>query len=422
MSTATSPPQPSANASRRVPPPCWSKDETMALIEAYKEKWFALRRGNLKASDWDAVSAAVSSATDPGTPKSSVQCRHKIEKLRKRYRGEKQRSLKNPGKFSSSWDLFPLLNSINFASTSVAGSDDKDDIFDHKVSAFDGSCLKLKKHEGIDDGYYGSNLGIDHDFGSGYGMQWQGNRDFVAKETKKFKSIGRVGNDYGSMVDFDHSLGRGVDSVGDFPLKTLGDRSFMNPGFKQKNYGSLNLDYDYDEDLEEYSIDEGMGIQTKVSGGWDSVPKGIHQKKSDSFDPGVHCRGLNGFDSCSKPGLGRKNGSAGVKRGADPVEEMVSSIKLLAEGFVRMEKMKMEMVKEIERMRMEMEMKHNEMILESQQKIVDAFAKTLVEKKKRKKKVSVVSPNVNGIKVEEWQGDDIDTKKVDIVSPNVQIV
>lgn len=107
----------------------------------------------------------------------------------------------------------------------------------------------------------------------------------------------------------------------------------------------------------------------------------------------------------------------------DPVEEMVSSIKFLAEGFVRMEKMKIEMVKEIEKMRMEMEMKHNEMILESQQKIMDAFVKALLEKKKRKKKLSVLSPNVNGNGVEEWHGDDmIETKKVDIVSPNVQIV
>ncbi|XWS49181.1 hypothetical protein CRYUN_Cryun13aG0141700 [Craigia yunnanensis] len=439
MSTPTSPPQSSsATATRRVPPPCWSKEETKALIEAYKEKWFALRRGNLKASDWDAVSATLSSTADPGTTKSSVQCRHKIEKLRKRYRAEKQRSLKNPGKFSSSWDLFPLLDSMNFASTSVAGSDDH--IVDHKVGVFDGFYLKLKKHESI-DGNYGSNLGFDHDFrggygskfdfdhkfGDGFGVKWQGNSDFAAKGIKTFKSNGRVGDGYGSMVDVDHSFGQGVDSVGEFPLKTLGDRSFVNLGFKPKNYDSPNPDYDYENDLEEYSIDEGMGFRKKVSGAWDSVPKGFHQKKRGrvdrSCDPGFDCRGLNGFASCSRPGLGRKNGNAGVKKGVDPVEEMVSSIKLLAEGFVRMEKMKIEMVKEIEKTRMEMDMKHNEMILESQQKIMDAFAKALLDKKKRKKKLSMLPPNVNGNGVEEWQGDDmIETKKVDIVSSNVQIV
>ncbi|KAG4171485.1 hypothetical protein ERO13_A12G212500v2 [Gossypium hirsutum] len=418
MSTTTSPPLPqpsSATAARRVPPPCWTKDETLALIDAYKDKWFALRRGNLKASDWDAVSDVVSSASDPGTVKSSVQCRHKIEKLRKRYRAEKQRSLKNSGKFSSSWDLYPLLDSMNFASTSVAGSDDQDHTIDHRVTVFGDFCLKSNKHENI-DGNSGSNLGFDREFRGGYNSsfnfdhKWQENGGFVAKGIKKFKSDGRIGDGYGSMVDFDHSFGQHVDGLGEFPLKTLGDRSFLNVGFKSKNYGCPNLNYDYDNDSKEYSIDEEMGFRARDSGAWDSVPQGIHQKKRGrvdmNFEPGGDCRGLNGDASCSRPGLERKNAGAGVKRGVDPVDEMVSSIKLLAEGFVRMEKMKMEMLKEIEKMRMEMEMKHNEMILESQQKIVDAFSSALLsEKKKKKKKPSLMFSNMNGNGVGEWQED-----------------
>ncbi|KAK8479906.1 hypothetical protein V6N13_073385 [Hibiscus sabdariffa] len=424
MSTTTSPPPPplpqssSATATRRVPPPCWTKDETLALIEAYKDKWFALRRGNLKASDWDAVSDVVSSSSDPGTVKSSVQCRHKIEKLRKRYRAEKQRSLKNSGKFSSSWDLYPLLDSMNFASTSIAGSDDQDHT-DHKVTAFDGFCLKSKKHDNI-VGNSGSNLGFDHEYrggydssfnfdaklGSGYGVKWHENGDFVAKGIKKFKSNRGIGDGYGSMVDFDHSFAQDVDSLGEFPLKTLGDRSYLNVGFKQKNYGCPNLNYDYDND----SNDEEMAIRARNSGTWDSVPQAFHQKKCGRVDwnleSGGDFGGLNGVASCSRQGLGRKNASAGVKRGVDPVDEMVSSIKLLAERFVRMEKMKMEMVKEIEKTRMEMEMKHNEMILESQQKIMDAFSNALLsEKKKRKKKPSSMFPNTKGNGVEEWQED-----------------
>ena len=43
---------------------------------------------------------------------------------------------------------------------------------------------------------------------------------------------------------------------------------------------------------------------------------------------------------------------------------------------------------EIETMRMEMEMKRTEMILESQQRIVEAFAKAISEKKKKAKTVS----------------------------------
>ena len=55
-------------------------------------------------------------------------------------------------------------------------------------------------------------------------------------------------------------------------------------------------------------------------------------------------------------------------------------------GFVRMEQMKMEMAREMETMRMEMEMKRTEMILDSQQRIVEAFAKALSEKKKKRPK------------------------------------
>ena len=102
--------------------------------------------------------------------------------------------------------------------------------------------MKLKKNESI-DGNYGSNLGFDHDFRGGYGVKWQGDSDFAGKGIKKFKSNGRVGDGYGSMVDVDHSFGQGVDSVGKFPLKTLGDRSLVKLGFKPKNCGSPNLDY-----------------------------------------------------------------------------------------------------------------------------------------------------------------------------------
>ncbi|PPR98410.1 hypothetical protein GOBAR_AA22264 [Gossypium barbadense] len=289
----------SATATQRVAPPCWSKEESLVLIEAYKEKWFALRCQNLKASDWGAVSAAVSSASGPETMKSSVQYRHKIEKLRQRFRAEKQRSLKNPGKFSSSWDLFPLLDCMNFVPLSVNGSADQDNLYYNKDGGF---YWKLKNHENI-YGNSGSDLGFDHCLSGGFSQ--------------------------------------GIDSVGlgKAPLKTLGDKSCMNLGFKPKNHGSSNLNYDYDNDLQEY-VDEGMGFQAKVSDAWDSVPRGFHQKKCGvvdrSFNPGVDdYRGLNGFASCSSPELGVKNGNGGVKRGMDPVEEMVSSIKLLAEGTLK---------------------------------------------------------------------------------------
>ncbi|XVF52478.1 hypothetical protein PTKIN_Ptkin05aG0021400 [Pterospermum kingtungense] len=59
-----------------------------------------------------------------------------------------------------------------------------------------------------------------------------------------------IGTSYCSVVVSDPSFEQGVDSVGEFPLKSLGDRCFMNLRFNQMNYSSPNLDYD--NDLEEY--------------------------------------------------------------------------------------------------------------------------------------------------------------------------
>ncbi|CAN6300104.1 unnamed protein product [Urochloa humidicola] len=98
---------------RRLPPPCWTHEETLALIEAYRDRWVALRKGNLRAADWDDVASSVTARCGrfpTATPKSGVQCRHKIEKLRKRYRAERLRAAgrsKGP-----KWPFFQHLHDL----------------------------------------------------------------------------------------------------------------------------------------------------------------------------------------------------------------------------------------------------------------------------------------------------------------------
>ncbi|CAI9768569.1 unnamed protein product [Fraxinus pennsylvanica] len=58
----------------------------------------------------------------------------------------------------------------------------------------------------------------------------------------------------------------------------------------------------------------------------------------------------------------------------------------LGEWFVRIEKVKMDMAHEVEQMRMQMELKRIEMILESQQRIVEAFANAISNRKPEKAK------------------------------------
>ena len=93
----------------------WTQDETVNLIQAYKDKWYSLKRGQLRANQWEevAVTVAARCGYDYNEPsKSSVQCRHKMEKLRQRYRSEKQR-LAGSGGGVCAWQYFDLMDQLD---------------------------------------------------------------------------------------------------------------------------------------------------------------------------------------------------------------------------------------------------------------------------------------------------------------------
>ncbi|KAJ1272090.1 hypothetical protein BS78_06G176000 [Paspalum vaginatum] len=81
-SPSLSPPAPASG--RRVPPPCWTTDETLALARAYTARRLAVGREHLTSADWAAVAVAAPSKT-------ARQCRHKVEKLRRRLRSSRRR-------------------------------------------------------------------------------------------------------------------------------------------------------------------------------------------------------------------------------------------------------------------------------------------------------------------------------------------
>ena len=96
-------------------PGTWSAMETLHLIEAYQEKWYALKRGQLRTLQWDEVSAKLESLCQglPDiTPKTSMQCRHKVEKLRRRYRAERQLVLRKGGRRgeTGTWPFFEQMD------------------------------------------------------------------------------------------------------------------------------------------------------------------------------------------------------------------------------------------------------------------------------------------------------------------------
>lgn len=95
----------------------WSELETVHLIAAYQEKWYLLKRGQLKARHWEEVANNVFLRGGGSEPsKSSVQCRHKLEKLRKKYRAEKKlEEQRGPG--SSAWPYFEHMDAMEHGKT-----------------------------------------------------------------------------------------------------------------------------------------------------------------------------------------------------------------------------------------------------------------------------------------------------------------
>ncbi|KAG9135467.1 hypothetical protein Leryth_007218 [Lithospermum erythrorhizon] len=306
----------SASANRRVPPPCWSHDETVTLLDAYREKWYALRRGNLRAHHWQEVSDEIS-AKFPASPKTSVQCRHKMEKLRKRYRGEKQRAAAFGGKksrFKSTWVHFKHMDDMEKGPDAKPDDEDEDD--DDEEDDPRSVGINLVKPVGVS--FRNNNV--------------VGSNKFGINESRNVIQSTPVNNG---------SNGYRIRLPVRFP-----------PAATSKLYANC----------------DEFGVPNPAVGpSFGGANKGLRNEHV-----------LRGE-------MGRRGGVEETKK-RSPVEDMVEAIRGLGDRFVKAERMKMDMAREIEKMRMEMEMKRTEMILESQQQIVDAFARSVFQSVSKKQK------------------------------------
>ncbi|KAI3710572.1 hypothetical protein L2E82_40356 [Cichorium intybus] len=398
---------------RRFPPPCWTQDEALALIQAYRERWYALRRGYLRTADWDAVAEEVGRIC-PGAvpPKTSAQCRHKMEKLRQRYRAEKQRALSFPGgQFLSTWFYFEAMDSME-----KNGNGSNPDEETQSGNDLNSSGMKIvtskNNHQlnaNIDSVYGGLNPGrgirfkpvaannnlvtiasrsnnfrVSHDYAEEEEDNDNDNDDELEDgyfiETPISKNSGKThklsSQNYGTRFQSDHQSNNGVhvhpSNYQDLEHSVVRPRKFSKTGANSnRSYWNEN-GQDQDNDLEEDEV-------------WVKMPKDRGSESMDTRDKygdrfnnrnSTH-HYFNGEDEVprEKRGVKRDNNNS--------IGQIVSSIKLLADGFVKMEKMKMDMVHEIEKMRMEAEMKRNQLLLESQKQIVEAFVKGFAENRKQ---------------------------------------
>ncbi|KAJ7517396.1 hypothetical protein O6H91_21G022300 [Diphasiastrum complanatum] len=93
---------------------CWSEGATFTLINAWGAHYLHLNRGNLKQKDWREVSAVVNARGGGGVvtkvPKTDVQCKNRLDTLKKKYKLEKR---KMEGDLcTSKWPFYAKLDKL----------------------------------------------------------------------------------------------------------------------------------------------------------------------------------------------------------------------------------------------------------------------------------------------------------------------
>ncbi|KAF5733479.1 trihelix transcription factor ASIL2 [Tripterygium wilfordii] len=90
---------------------CWSEGATAVLIEAWGERFLELSRGNLKQKHWKEVADIVSGREDYNkTPKTDVQCKNRIDTVKKKYKSEKAKIAAGAG--PSKWQFYERLDNL----------------------------------------------------------------------------------------------------------------------------------------------------------------------------------------------------------------------------------------------------------------------------------------------------------------------
>ncbi|XP_076917245.1 trihelix transcription factor ASIL2-like [Bidens hawaiensis] len=90
---------------------CWSEGATAVLIEAWGERYLELSRGNLKQKHWKEVADIVSSREDYlKAPKTDIQCKNRIDTVKKKYKLEKAKIAAGGG--PSTWSFYNRLDEL----------------------------------------------------------------------------------------------------------------------------------------------------------------------------------------------------------------------------------------------------------------------------------------------------------------------
>ncbi|XP_042509984.1 trihelix transcription factor ASIL2-like [Macadamia integrifolia] len=93
---------------------CWSEGATATLIEAWGDRYLRLSRGNLRQNDWKEVADAVNGRQGGIKPrKTDIQCKNRIDTIKKKYKLEKSKPGSSRWPFYSRLDMLIGTNSIS---------------------------------------------------------------------------------------------------------------------------------------------------------------------------------------------------------------------------------------------------------------------------------------------------------------------
>ncbi|KAI9121417.1 hypothetical protein K1719_008450 [Acacia pycnantha] len=113
---------PPANHPRSMPvrEDCWSEEATSTLVDAWGRRYIQVNRGNLRLKDWQDVANVVNAlhGHTKKTHRTDVQCKNRIDTIKKKYKVEKNRA-SSPNGALSTWPFFDRLDVLIGSSLSA---------------------------------------------------------------------------------------------------------------------------------------------------------------------------------------------------------------------------------------------------------------------------------------------------------------
>ncbi|XP_043688187.1 trihelix transcription factor ASIL1-like [Telopea speciosissima] len=92
----------------------WTEDATFTLIEAWGDRYVELNGGNLRKKRWQEVADAVNAyhGANKKACRTDVQCKNRIDTLKKKYKIEKARILGSDRTLTSKWPFYYRLDGL----------------------------------------------------------------------------------------------------------------------------------------------------------------------------------------------------------------------------------------------------------------------------------------------------------------------